>query len=83
MSRIVKNNIIYSSGNEFLELVSVLPAGESVLIFESPIIKTYNTVDVYPERYVAQPEDEILTAGELRLTFEPQEEDMQVKVRLS
>lgn len=82
MSRIVQNGIVYSSGNDFIELVSTLPAGETSLIFENAVIKACTTIDVYPHIYTAQPTNEVVT-DKLTLTFDPQQEDMEVRVRLS
>ena len=83
MPRIMQNKILYSSGDEFIELVQTLKYRHSTLIFEHDLITEDTTVEVFTSKYGVAPIDMTVTESKVVLTFKLQYVDIQVKVRLS
>jgi hypothetical protein len=83
MSKIVQYDILFSSGDDFLEFEGILHAGHTVITFDNPVITENSTIDVYPGIPNVYPISITSITGILQIEFEPQAEDMKVKVRLS
>ena len=83
MPRIMQNKILYSSGDEFIELIQTLKYRHSTLIFENDLITEDTTGEVFTSKYGVAPIDMTVTEGKVILTFKLQYVDIQVKVRLS
>lgn len=69
----------------WIELIGVLKAGQTILVFSSSNITASSTVDVYVDTnfYGLSPLTVTLTTGNVTLTFESQPVDIPVKVRIS
>lgn len=83
MTKIMQYDVLFSSGSDLLELEDTLSAGETIITFNSSIIKEDSTIDVYPGLPNVYPTKLASIAGMLRIEFESQLEDMKVKVRIS
>ena len=66
----------------FTELTATLQAGSVMLIFMNVAITTTATYDIFTDVYGVSPTSVSVTTGELTLTFEAQESDLSVKVRV-
>ena len=66
----------------FTELTATLQAGSVMLIFMNAAITTTSTYDIFTDVYGVSPTAVSVTTGELTLTFEAQESDLSVKVRV-
>ena len=66
----------------FTELTATLQAGSVMLIFMNVAITTTATYDIFTDVYGVSPTAVSVTTGELTLTFEAQESDLSVKVRV-
>ena len=83
MSKIIQYDILFSSGDDFLEFDEILPAGHTVITFDNPAITENSTIDVDPGIPNVYPISITSITRILQIEFEPQTEDMKVKVRLS
>ncbi len=70
-----------SSG--FVDIVETLTSGNTSLTITNNAITTDSTIDYYTSIFGVNPTDAVVTTGQIVLTFEAQQTDMQVKVRLS
>ena len=83
MPRLIKNNILYTSGNDFIEMVQTLPANTTSLVFENPIIDNNSVIELFSTVYGVAPKSILRGAGRLTLTFDEQPQNIDVKVRIS
>lgn len=67
----------------FVEIVGTLTAGQTSLVLQSQAITVNSTFDYYTSIFGVNPTDATVAAGSLTLTFEAQQSDMNVKVRVS
>lgn len=65
------------------ELTSTLTTGATTLTISDSIIKTNSTVEIFTDTYGVNPTDAVVTSGVIVLTFEAQQADVGVKVRVS
>lgn len=70
---------------EFTDLTGTLTAGNTSITFSDASITTNSTIDYYPksEYYGINPVGVSVRTGSVTLTFEAQDIDLDVKVRLS
>lgn len=66
----------------FTEISGTLEAGETELTIEDAKILTTSTFDIFADVYGIAPESVSVEAGAITLTFEEQESDLSVKVRV-
>lgn len=67
----------------YVEISGTLLAGETNLAITNGHIKTTSTIDYYTSIFGINPTNAVVTSGRIVLTFEVQQTDMQVKVRVS
>lgn len=66
-----------------VEITGTLAVGATTLTLQDAAITTTSTVDVYTDAWGVNPENVVVTAGQVVLTFEAQETALGVKVRLT
>lgn len=71
------------SGSTWTDLVATLSAGATSLIIQNAVITTNSTVDIYTDVFGVNPTNVVVTTGEVTLTFEAQQANIGVKVRVS
>ena len=67
----------------YTEISGILTAGSTSLTLQSAAITTNSLVDIYTENYGVSPTNAVVTNGFIELTFEAQQTNMGVKVRVS
>ena len=65
------------------DFTDTLEAGETSLTIANAKITTDSTIDVYTDTFGVSPTNQVVTSGQIVLTFEVQEADLGVKVRVS
>ena len=81
LNKVQIGSTIYSVGG--LEIIDTLEAGETELTISNNAITTTATYDFFTDAFGVSPTDVEVTAGQIVLTFEEQESDVSVKVRIS
>lgn len=66
----------------FVEVTGTLLAGTTTLVLSDASITSTSTLDVFTDVYGISPTDMVATTGSVTLTFEAQESDLGVKVRV-
>lgn len=66
----------------FVEVTGTLLAGVTTLVLSDASITSTSTLDVFTDVYGVSPSDMVATTGSVTLTFEAQESDLSVKVRV-
>lgn len=66
----------------YRDLVGTLTAGQTTISFNSPSITTTATYDYYTDVYGVNPTAVTVSTGNMVLTFEAQQSDLHVKVRV-
>ena len=66
----------------FVEVTGTLLAGATTLVLSDASITSTSTLDVFTDVYGVSPTDMVATTGSVTLTFEAQESDLGVKVRV-
>ena len=66
----------------FVEVTGTLLAGTTTLVLSDASITSTSTLDVFTDVYGVSPTDMVATTGSVTLTFEAQESDLGVKVRV-
>ena len=66
----------------FVEVTGTLLAGTTTLVLSDASITSTSTLDVFTDVYGASPTDMVASTGSVTLTFEAQESDLGVKVRV-
>lgn len=66
----------------FTELTATLPAGSFILIISDASITTSSTFDIFTEKYGLSPESVTVSSGSISMTFEAQDSNIGVKVRV-
>lgn len=66
----------------FVEVSGTLLAGSTTLTLSDASILTTSTIDVFVDTWGISPESVVVAAGSVTLTFEAQESDLGVKVRV-
>lgn len=72
-----------SSLSPALELIDTLTAGSTTLVISDVRILASSTVDIYTDVFGVNPTNAVLSDGYITLTFDIQENDLGVKVRIS
>lgn len=83
MPKIMYNNIEYSDSVPYKELQGVLTAGQTSITFNDSVISSNRTIDYFPGICGVVPTSITVTTGSVVFTFEEQETDMTLKVRIS
>lgn len=83
MSKIMYNNIEYSDSVPYKELQGILTAGQTSITFSDNVINSNRAIDYFPSIYGVAPTSITVTSGSVVFTFEEQETDMTLKVRIS
>lgn len=66
----------------FVEVTGTLLAGATTLVLSDASITSTSTLDVFTDAYGVSPTNMVATTGSVTLTFEAQESDLGVKVRV-
>lgn len=66
----------------FVEVTGTLLTGATTLVLSDASITSTSTLDVFTDVYGVSPTDMVATTGSVTLTFEAQESDLGVKVRV-
>ena len=66
----------------FVEVTGTLLAGTTTLVLSDASITSTSTLDAFTDVYGVSPTDMVATTGSVTLTFEAQESDLGVKVRV-
>lgn len=66
----------------FVEVTGTLLTGSTTLVLSDASITSTSTLDVFTDVYGVSPADMVATTGSVTLTFEAQESDLGVKVRV-
>lgn len=66
----------------FVEVTGTLLAGSTTLVLSDASITSASTLDVFTDVYGVSPADMVASTGSVTLTFEAQESDLGVKVRV-
>lgn len=66
----------------FVEVTGTLLAGTTTLVLSDASITSTSTLDVFTDVYGVSPTDMVASTGSVTLTFEAQESDLGVKVRV-
>lgn len=66
----------------FVEVTGTLLAGTTTLVLSDASITSTRTLDVFTDVYGVSPTDMVASTGSVTLTFEAQESDLGVKVRV-
>lgn len=66
----------------FVEVTGTLLAGATSLVLSDASITSTSTLDVFTDVYGVSPTDMVASTGSVTLTFEAQESDLGVKVRV-
>ena len=67
----------------WVDLSDTLTAGSTTLTFTNSIITTNSVIDYYTDTFGVEPTNIVVAAGSITLTFDAQQSDVGVKVRIS
>ena len=67
----------------YTDLIGTLTAGSTSLTISSELLTTDSTIDIYTSAFGVNPTNVVLSTGSVTLTFESQQSDLSVKVRVS
>lgn len=70
-------------GTPYTDVTGTLAAGETSLVISNEDIATTSTIDIYADTYGVNPTNVVVANGSVTLTFEAQESNLGVKVRIS
>ena len=73
----------FISGDLWNDFTGTLTAGQTSITFSDASISETSTIDYYTDYFSINPVGVVATNGSVKLTFEPQEVDLGVKVRVS
>ena len=73
----------FVSGDLWNDFTGTLTAGQTSITFSDASIRETSTIDYYTDYFSINPVGVVATNGSVTLTFEPQEIDLGVKVRVS
>lgn len=83
MSKIMYNGKEYSVSIPYKELQGILTAGQTSITFTDNVINANRTIDYFPSIYGVVPTSITVATGSVIFTFEEQNVDMILKVRIS
>lgn len=81
--KIVFNGIEYPGVVPYKELQGILFAGQTSITFMDNVINANRAIDYFPSIYGVAPTSITVTNGSVVFTFNEQENDMILKVRIS
>lgn len=70
-------------GSSWTDLTATLTAGNTSVTISDSAILTTSTIDIYTDTFGVNPTDVVVATGSITLTFEAQQSDVSVKVRVS
>lgn len=76
-------NTTGGGGIPWTDITGTLEAGETTLTISNQAITTSSTIDIYTDVFGVAPTNQVVTAGQIVLTFESQANNIGVKVRVS
>ena len=79
----LEDRIEAATGATYTELTGTLTAGQTSITLSDVSIATTSTIDYYTDHYGVNPVGVIVSTGSVTLTFETQDVDISVKVRVS
>lgn len=84
MPKIILNGQIYSNSSMlyYKELSGVLLAGETSITISDSVITSSSTIDITPDIITAKPTSVTISNGSIVLTFDEQDEDVNIKVKV-
>lgn len=74
------NGVIATKTVQPVTITKTLTAGDTELVFEDESISTESTIDPYTSKYTVVATDIVVEVGKITLTFEAQDDDVDVKV---
>ena len=87
MGAIYYNGINYVSAvsQEFgwVDLTGTLTAGSTTLTIQNEVISTDKCIEIFTDTFGVNPTNAVVTSGQIVLTFEAQESNLGVKVRVT
>ena len=83
MPKIMFNGIEYSVSVPYKELQGTLTAGQTSITFTDSVINSNRVIDYFPSIYGVAPTSITVSTGSVVFTFNEQENDMILKVRIS
>lgn len=83
MPKIMYNNIEYPDSVPYKDLQGILTAGQTSITFSDNVINSNRTIDYFPSIYGVVPTSITVASGSVVFTFDEQETDMTLKVRIS
>jgi hypothetical protein len=79
----LETRIANAIGGAWTEVTGTLTAGQTSLVLSNAAITTSSTIDYYTNYYGVNPVAVSVETGKVTLTFEAQDVDISVKVRVS
>lgn len=83
MPKIMYSGKEYPISVPYKELQGILTAGQTSITFTDNVINSNRVIDYFPSIYEAVPTSITVSSGSVVFTFEEQETDMTLKVRIS
>lgn len=87
MGLIMYNGVAYGSAVEgeygWVDLTSTLTAGSTTLTIQNEVIDPTKCIEIFTDVYGVTPSNAVVTSGQIVLTFEAQESNLGVKVRVT
>ena len=75
--------VICNYFTHFIELTGTLTAGSTTLTISDASITTNSVIDYYTDIFGVNPTNAVVATGSVTLTFDAQQSDLHVKVRVS
>ena len=87
MSKIMYGGIAYGSAVDkdygWVDLTGTLTAGSTTLTIQNEVINPTKCIEIFTDVYGVTPSNAVVTSGQIVLTFEAQESNVGVKVRVT
>ena len=87
MSKIMYGGIAYGSAVDkdygWTDLTGTLVAGSTTLTIQNEVIDPTKCIEIFTDVYGITPSNAVVTSGQIVLTFEAQESNLGVKVRVT
>lgn len=87
MGLIRYNGVAYGSAAEkefgWIDLTGTLTAGSTTLTIQNEVIDPTKCIEIFTDVYGVNPSNAVVTSGQIVLTFEAQESNLGVKVRIT
>lgn len=79
----VADELIECSRDIWKDVTGILIAGNTSVTLSDASISSSSTIDIYTDVFGVSPSNVVVTTGSITLTFEEQQSDLNVKVRIS